>query len=1032
MIPCLTTESLKLLVGTADERYLFSPDYFRRTHFPQVLHRYYNHQLVQEVTEEELFEELVRETSPGNRLYFLFGSTGSGKSELLCWLRDRWETTGQKRPVVRISRSELNPQLLLRKCSEATGVQLDLEPDESRWDLLVKKSVTIVNQMIWTTLSDFFQTDEEIVPVALLLRPVVEQNILAFSQQVRKGKVTVPLEILSREQFDELMSSTTLHLEVEYAALRQSLLRKLDHFLFHGQDLLSMLKKLSQQLMKQRIRPLLLIDDLVQSVNIYASELLDHLITLEEGNWDVVVGLTPGVRQEARKGNDLLERILNLDTIEDRVKKLWLSDDRGNAFYTLDREQVVPYMEQYLVELKMAHGFDCTSCRHEKRCTELLINPDDRTQLLPFNAPLLKRMYDGIPAGKGKLRYLILHAKELIRFFKRGKSKEISRVHAYVQRDVFVEHEDLLLKTFAEWFASVERERVTLPAELLTHFQYPAKAMDLAWRQVMPVVQQQSTIHKEPTQEREESVSSVRDWIENRKVNPELLEPVRAGVASLVQDVVKGTSISRQFTARTVSSLNRTEVGNRVRYPIVLAPAKQKREEIVIEKTIMALEIAGYQQLKPSERTSAFARIANDWKVTEWIYQGGLFRGEWVKELENGLGMSLPDFVYQLRKWTERWETLSSRGVIDHVGSVFSKETLDRVEAMYLDWFSLRDNMIDFHKIKDLRESDEFEKYFLSLRPSDVFEKYQTGDSSFAVFLGRVQQEFHAYQGNLQPYLEQILGRQYKLRPLLEGESFADYGITGIIEREERYVEQNLYVRYQSLLERQGRVKEYREKWAARRGEVVEVLGSSGINTSALRCTASEEEWDVARLIASEIHWEYQLKILEALFQHVVKMDAQLLVATSQNDQVLYSVEPAMRHWSSLWARMEAILQAQDGDSQIYQWLMEGLRSVDYSTVTKAWIEEKRKRQTLTVLITNLSNDRNWHTPTENDWVARLLEDPALSSETKSRIIDVGERGRSALHNISYRDVLLEIENECPHLFSNLEIEVTLKNPLLR
>lgn len=140
MIPCIDKESLMLLVGTADERFQHSPEYFRSTHFPQIMHRYYKNQLNAEVTEQELMRELNEIDSSCNRIYFIFGSTGAGKSELLCWLKDQWELSRIDRPVIRISRSELNPQILIKKCYETIGVDLNIKIDESRWELLLKKA----------------------------------------------------------------------------------------------------------------------------------------------------------------------------------------------------------------------------------------------------------------------------------------------------------------------------------------------------------------------------------------------------------------------------------------------------------------------------------------------------------------------------------------------------------------------------------------------------------------------------------------------------------------------------------------------------------------------------------------------------------------------------------------------------------------------------------------------------------------------------------------------------------------------------
>lgn len=177
MLPCLNKSSIKNLYNTADERYNFSPEFFRETHYPQVLNRYYKNELIEKMTEAQLLEELEEDHSYGNRVFVIFGSTGSGKSELLCWVKDQWEFKGNTRPIIRISRSELNPQMLVKKCYESVGLEIeDIIIDEKKWDLLISKPITIINQMVWTTMSEFFENDDEIVPTTMLLRPVIEKT----------------------------------------------------------------------------------------------------------------------------------------------------------------------------------------------------------------------------------------------------------------------------------------------------------------------------------------------------------------------------------------------------------------------------------------------------------------------------------------------------------------------------------------------------------------------------------------------------------------------------------------------------------------------------------------------------------------------------------------------------------------------------------------------------------------------------------------------------------------------------------------
>lgn len=771
MLPCLTNETLKLLMGTADERYQFSREYFRATHFPQTMRRFFQHRLLHEVREEELFDELTGESAVGNRVYLLFGSTGSGKSELMCWLQDQWGVKQVSRPVIRLSRSELNPQLLIRKCYEALGLDAEQVADDRHWELFVQKPVAIVNQMIWTTLAEFLESDEEIVPLALLLRPVIEGNIREFVEQVRKQDVQTPLEILNESQFDELMSGTTLPLEIDHPSFRQAMLEKLDRYLFQGQDLATLFKGISQQLRQKQIRPLLLVDDLIQSVNLYASVLLDHLINLEEGNWDVVIGMTPGALQETEKGRGLIRRLNELDTVEDRVTKLWLSDEAGKEFYSLPQEHVTSYVETYLTELKKGQGYICSEeCVHANECRRLLIGEEASLSLLPFNRHLIRRLYDGIPDGKGKLRYLLLHMREVLRFFKQGKKERVLHVKSFVRRDRYVEHDDPLVKILAEWYVGDESEQVTLTAPLLGHFDRSHGELTLSVKDLLPVTV--VDVEEKREEVREGEYSTYRRWIEGEKVNRELLEPIRTGVASLVQDVVKGTFMSRVFTPRTSAVLQRGSVEKGVRYPI-LFEGEDSGSGIQVQRKIGTVQVAGFQQKKVQERRQWFASLAQDYSVADWIYQGEMLRDTWMDEVERALGSSLATFALRLREWVQGWRRVGERTWAAHVEGPFDQRLEQLVENLYMDWYLLRDNMVEREGSDGVKSLRSFEQWMLQDRTNPVLKRYQFGEGTLFDFIENLKSCYREYVIKIEPGFWGCVERIGRVRDIIEGEEYS-------------------------------------------------------------------------------------------------------------------------------------------------------------------------------------------------------------------------------------------------------------------
>ena len=663
MIPCMNKGTIKYLYNTADERYHFSKDFFRETHYPQVMTQYYKNEIIDRIHENQLLEELEERHHFGNRVYIIFGSTGSGKSELLCWIKDQWSIRNNKRPIVRISRSELNPQLLVKKCYESVEVELeDIMIDEKRWELFLTKPITIVNQMVWATMSELFDNDEEIVPATMLLRPVIEKNIKEFSEQIRQGQILSPLEIITQTQFQAVIEATTIPFHINFDKLRDSLLKKLDHFLFQGTDIKSLFKRLSNILVERNIRPVLLIDDLVQSINLYAPELLDYFITLEEGNWDVVIGLTPGVIDGNEYETQLKNRIKSLDTIDDRVKKIWLSDESGSNSFTMEREQSKQYIRNYLLALKKANGFDCSdNCPLVDGCSHYLIGTESSVQDLPLNPSLINRIYDAIPDGKGVLRYLIIHLREVLTFLEKGKYKNASRIRTFYNREVLIEHEDILIKTLAEMYAD-EMDEVTLPGQLLKHFNYTSKDLTIKINKIN--ISTNINPIEEVTRQRNSITPHLRDWIEGQHVNEQLLEPVRSGVFTIVNEFVKGTSIGIGNTPRMVkaiATIQRTEVKNRFKYPISFK--ENENNEIVIKKNINLFHIAEFQQLRLQDRVDIFSVLANDQNVSQWIYQAEQLRELWLIEISEELGMSVEVFSYQFKMFMNKLRKIRKKGM---------------------------------------------------------------------------------------------------------------------------------------------------------------------------------------------------------------------------------------------------------------------------------------------------------------------------------------------------------------------------------
>ncbi|MFS0840416.1 hypothetical protein [Paenibacillus sp. 1P03SA] len=1060
MLPCLNKNSLKLLAGTADERYDLSPEYFRKTHFPQVMHRYNGSQLVAEVTEDELLEELQETDASGNRVYLVFGSTGSGKSELLRWLKDKWLVEVSDRPVIRISRTELNPQTLIKKCLDTLNLSLDVCIDEDRWGILLKKPITLVNQMVWTTLAEAMESDEEIVPTALLLRPVIEQNIIDFTSQVKRGKIKNPLEVLHREQFETLLANTTLHIPLEYAAFRQNLSRQLDHFLFEGQDIGTLFKQMSLQIKSRGIRPLLLIDDLVQSVNIYATSILDQLITLEEGNWDVVIGLTPGAVQDTEKGFSLTQRIQNLDTINDRVKKLWLSDESGKDFFNLDRKQVVPYIANYLTQLKATQGFNCSlKCPHFKQCSGILPEESNKdsnfnylgVQVLPFNSHMLRRTYDAIPIGKGKLRYMILNSKEILRFFLKGK-KHVSRVLPLIRREMFAEHEDMFIKTLSEWYASEDASQMIISEPLLKHFGYSETQISIKLNKIAAGnTREEQPLHIEYKNDNtvfnEKEV--VRDWIEGKEVNDELLLPVRSGVAALVHDVIKGVHMNRAFTSRTSSVIQWNEVVHRTRYPIKLD--KNDEFSINVNRDYIGIQISNFQTMKYSEKLNIFQKISNEYETSKWIYQAENIHKLWFESLEQALGLKLPVFVYGMRNWAQQARIYSeSSWTYDAKGkSPFNKDLMSLLDECYSDWYLLRENFYETPD-DDVLANEEFDLWLLNLVPSKTLESYIIGNLTLKEFLSNLKESYSGYLELLHQSFRQSIEKRLMMIPFLMGSSRAEWIKLAdqiCTFNEKKFLRQQDLVNY-TLLEQQleqpelviqfnrffalnNEVDQLLKQFDQDLMEVVDFLIECGMHANYEE--VGVEIVDDGKFSLSEL--EKKKRIILANMQKVsnlkncLALTPRTIVKYLLNLQVqLKILKPIKELRLKMIACVELLMEGSQIESELNS-VIDEWQSMDFYEL-KELVERKLQHEQIQInLLEVIRNDLEYE-DVGNIYhlLERINHNSQIRPSIKRHIRLLIENGYSTLPPVQGKRLLEEIKEKFPNLFEVVEIRLVVSN----
>ncbi len=385
----LNKTGLALFSPTADQRYLLGPDLFLRTHFPVTMRRFQNGHAA-EVSETALLNKLLDGSPvvPGNRVYILYAAPGSGKSEMMRWLQVQVERRSPQRAAVtvRISRTELDVLSIAERFKRLLSADTFSELTHTRWQAVRQKPRTMSKLLVLSALEGLLTSDDEINAIYYrllnIVQPYIERSLGAIDDEADFDQA----ELISREAWQDIKAESALPIPLEYEQFRQQMLTHFQHHLLEGLDLPDTLARIAARVRREwGLRPLLLVDDLVQSLNLFATDLLDYFITLEAGSWDVVVGLTPAAFEANQRGRDLLQRIAYLDTIDDRVEKLWLSDEVGHDSYVLTEENCHHFAAPYLVEYHRLNGLEVPS-------------------LHPFNRAALRRIYRGLPPGKGTAR----------------------------------------------------------------------------------------------------------------------------------------------------------------------------------------------------------------------------------------------------------------------------------------------------------------------------------------------------------------------------------------------------------------------------------------------------------------------------------------------------------------------------------------------------------------------------------------------------------------------------------------------------
>lgn len=660
-LPCLAATGTRIFAPTADQRFLAGSAEFLRTHFPvQVQYRSAGYSTT--LTEQDILHRLL-EPGPaivGNRVFVLYGAAGSGKSELIRWLQTQIGLQDKSRAAVttRITRTDLDVLHIAQRFRHLYSARTFQANTLQRWEECRQKPRTLAKILVLTALEQLLGSDDHINALYYQLIDVVQTNLercfAAMSQPAED--IGQFIELFSREDLEEILRNSVIPVPVEYETLRYHILKAFRDQLLEELDLPSTLKQIAQHVQQeQQKRPILFIDDLVQSINLFATDLLDYFITLEEGCWDVVVGITPNSLEATLRGRELLDRIAFLDTIDDRVEKLWLSDEYGLSSSFLNEMNCTEYARLYLNEYKRQNQQPCNvHCPAFHRCHHL--EPDQPDDLLaPFNKEVLIRLFRSLPPGKGKVRYFTLYIRDILERSTQGEDL-LSVVQQYVKSEQAAYHPNRHLAQVHELYGpllDVEtlQEEATNITRLYQFFDVQVSAEDPPQPEVASLYRRRQETQFIPDDQTaiDPGKEAIKGWLKGETVNKQQLRNLRRGIVKAIKEGLLLDTLTRLHIAKPTRILRWAQTRLDTVPPVQLEGVDDFDGLLVQQKighlAYILHDFADAVGLAEQDLRSQF--LTNE-AFPSILFQGRDYRRSMCDELEKQLGVKVEEFAFSM------------------------------------------------------------------------------------------------------------------------------------------------------------------------------------------------------------------------------------------------------------------------------------------------------------------------------------------------------------------------------------------------
>ncbi|NJK81975.1 MAG: hypothetical protein HC914_19795 [Chloroflexaceae bacterium] len=317
-----------------------------------------------------------------NRLFFIVGEAGSGKSELCQWLEYTIDiSTRLPIHIPRSMTSAAHVVALLRQhlVQHEEVAALQRVPLSKQADYIMLSAVVLLYEHGSDILTPIKQWEPLLTSDAL--KAQLMEHLAAAQQGEWTHRLLPAAEYVGDWCGQYGITVTSEYLPTIWLELRHLLTQAMEQALWLG-DLRHLLTRLSEQVIEQGRRPLLLLED-VTAFRILSDRLLDYLLDLTSGHFDAVIGVTTGFEKTQLARATIAG---DLTHIHHRLRaRLCLTDDQGRS-YGLE-EDVVELARTYLQAVKP----DCASCPLQLHCDAMF-----GSYLYPFTETVLQRAFHNL------------------------------------------------------------------------------------------------------------------------------------------------------------------------------------------------------------------------------------------------------------------------------------------------------------------------------------------------------------------------------------------------------------------------------------------------------------------------------------------------------------------------------------------------------------------------------------------------------------------------------------------------------------